>query len=303
MIPVCSVTRFGAAADFADPEVAASLRPFLAALAHVEEWAHPGSLAIAERVLNPRHWAAAGSLGAVHLVADQDPPHPFDEQRAPTVLNKYGAGPAHQGAGQPNRLRSLNAQSLAFTVNGCFTEISSRESINQYYELVQAGLRVQDSFGTVQRALRDAEGMDNDRFQGNALDELRVLAGDLKRLLDEAGHNARLVAHVQSKVEWLEVFFVSYYFTALMYYVSHGDVFKHKFTMWSLILAPLVSGAIAFLGLKPHKLHVPAVHPTPASEAGRAVGPAKRYGWRNWGFLVLLFGAFFFWLSVGWLFF
>jgi hypothetical protein len=222
-------------------------------------------------VLNPRHWAAAGSLGAVHLVADQDPPHPFDEQRVPTVLYKYfvpylvrllqrialqrligearlalvaegdrtdGARPAPQGTGQPACLRTLNEQSLAFTVNGCLTEISSRESISQYYELVQGGLRVQDSFGTIQRALRDAEGMDNDRFQGSALDELRVLAGDLKRLLDEAGYNARLVADVQSKVAWLEVFFVSYYFTALMQYVSHGDVFKHEFTMCSLILAP-----------------------------------------------------------------
>jgi len=86
---VYCVTRFGPAADFTDPAVSASLRPFLNALAHVEEAGHAGSLKVTQQVLNPRHWAAVGSLGAAHLVADQDPPRPFDEQRLPTVLHKY----------------------------------------------------------------------------------------------------------------------------------------------------------------------------------------------------------------------
>ena len=331
---VFSVTRFGLEADFSDPAVRESLHPFLAALAHLEECAHPGSLATPEQVLNPRHWAAASSLAAVHLVADQDPPHPYDEQRVPTVLHKYfvpylvtllqrialqrllgeartalvgsdsvgiasaGADPGavdlgNPGAGLATRLRELNGQALAFTVNGCFTEVSAREAHNQYYELVQTGLRVRDSFGTVQQALRDAEAMENDRFQGDTLNKIGTVADKLEALVAEAGHNARLVAHVQSKVEWLEVFFVSYYFTALMYYVGHGGLFTHKYTVITLVLAPLVSGAIAFVGLKPHRLHRASGHTT---ETQAKPSPRKE---RTWWFLLLLISTFVLWLGVG----
>jgi len=331
---VYSVTRLGAAADFADPAVVASLRPFLTALAHVEEWGHVGSLAVTEGVLNPRHWAAVGSLGAAHLVADQNPPRPFDAQRLPTVLHKYfipylvsllqrvalqrllgearsafaseegkGADQGPPGSGLAERLRRLNLQSLALTVNGCFTEVSSREVLNQYYELVQNGLRVADSFGTLQRALRDAEVMDNDRFQGSALTELGALAGNLKDLLVEAGNSARIVAHVQSKVEWLEVFFVSYYFTALMYYVSHGSPFSNQYNFWSLVLAPAVSGGIAFFGLTPHKLHGKTLHGTQPVEAGIHAASGKARAGHAWGFLVWLVAAFVLWLALGFAFF
>jgi hypothetical protein len=330
---VYSVTRFGADADFGDRATAAALRPFLTKLAHVEEWGHVGSLAVTERVLNRRHWVAVGSLGAAHLIADQDPPRPFDAQRLSTALHKYFApyllsllqriavqrlldearavfaaeGIAEGNAAGGSRghaplesLRRLNLQSLGLTVNGGFTEVSTREVINQYYETVQSGLRVGDRFSTLQRALRDAEVMDNDRYQGRALTELRALAGNLKELLDEAGANARLVAHVQSKVEWLEVFFASYYFTALMNYVNHDSaLFSERYTVWSLILAPVVSGGIAFLGLKPHKLAGDVRPRTRPAGGGSHAGPSKGHTDRSWTFLVGLIAAFALWLLVG----
>jgi hypothetical protein len=326
---VYSVTRCGAAADFTDPAVTAALRPFLAALAHVEELGHAGTLQVTERVLNPRHWCAVGSLAAVHLIADQDPPRPFDAQRLPTVLHKYFvpylvvllqrialqrllgearaafAGGALEGlvvvqtaggSGPNGRVHRLGLQSLALTVNGTFTEVSSREVLNQYYELVRVGLRVADSFGTLQRALRDTEVMDNDRFQGRTLADLGRLAGSLEGLVTEAGRHARLIAHVQSKVEWLEVFFVSYYFTALIYYVNHnGTLFSHEYGVWSLILAPAVSGLIAFLGLRPDKLHDEAGRPT-TEDTGAS---HQHHAGHAWGFLGWLIGVFVLWLIVG----
>jgi len=338
---VYAVTRFGSAADFAQPDVTESLRPFLTALAHVEESAHPGSLKVSEHILNPRHWVATGSLAAAHLVADQDPPHPYDEQRTQTVLHKYfipylvtllqrvalqgllreaceavvaddpseaqaekatlesAWGPAE--AGLAARLRGLNRHALAFTVNGCFTEVSSREAHNQYYELVQTALRVRDSFGSVQQALRDAEAMDNDRFQARTLVEIGSLTNGLKELLEEAGTNARLVAHVQSKVEWLEVFFVSYYFTALMFYVNHdGSLFSHDYSVWTLAAAPLVSGAIAFLGLKPHRLRHNARHGQEAvTPPHRPTPRADEHKERAWMFLLALIAVFALWLGLG----
>jgi len=315
---VYSVTRFGAAAEFTKAAVDAELRPFLAAVAHVEEWGHVGSLAVSEQLLNPRHWVALGSLGAAHLVADQDPPRPFDEQRVPVVLHKYfvpyllsllqrialqrlladaraafalgdnpdEAAASTSGTGSTERLRGLNLQSLALTVNGCFTEVSSREVLNQYYELVQNGLRVADSFGTLQRALRDAEVMDSDRYQSHALQ----IQGDA----------LQIVAHVQSKVEWLEVFFVSYYFTALIYYISHGHLFSEAYALWTLILAPVVSGAIAFFALKPHRLH--SRHSAARSGSDAAAGRKnadQQHAPHAWGFLIAIVLAFVLWLGVG----
>jgi len=327
---VYSATRFDAATDFSDPDLTAALRPFLAALTHVEEGTHPGTLRVTEQILNPRHWAAAGSLAAVHLVADQDPPHPYDEQRVPSVLHKYfvpfllslmqrvalqrlladarqaavTAGPG--GDGSAERLRGLNRHALAYTVNGCFTEVSTREALNQYYDLVQTGLRVRDSLGAVQQALRDAQTMDDSRFQGDTLGKIGDLAESLESLVKEAAHSAQLVAHVQSKVEWLEVFFVSYYFTALMYYVNHnGSLFSHDYGVWTLVAAPLVSGLIAFLALRPDRLRHAGQEAGHQAQALRspAAASAHRRKERTWGFLVLLIVLFGAWLGVGIVFF
>ena len=330
---VYSVTRFGPTADFTKPDVAASLGPYLAAVAHVEEYHHVGSLAVAGHILNPSHWAAVGSLGAAHLVADQDPPHPFDNQRLPTVLYKYfipyllslmqrialqrimrearttiteltcGCEEKPERASELiGGLRALNSHSLAFTVNGYFAEVSSREAINQYYELTQQCSRVQDSFQrfqnvfqTVQRALNDAEVMDNNHFQSGALTELGHLAGklnqtidNLKSLLSEAGENVRIVANVQSKVEWLEVFFVSYYATAMVYYVGH-DHFEDGFAIGSLLAAPFLSGIIAFFCLNPHKLQAHPSSPQPGHHSEK--GPI--------GFLFTMMVLFFAWCAWG----
>jgi hypothetical protein len=302
---VYSVTRFGPTADFTDPDVAAALRPYLAAVAHVEEYHHVGSLAVAGHILNPRHWAAVGSLGAAHLLADQDPPHPYNEQRLPTVLHKYfisyllslmqrialqrimsearttitaltcGCEERPERTSElVGNLRALNSQSLAFTVNGYFAEVSSREAINQYYELAQKGLRVQGRFQTVQRALNDAEVMDNNRFQNHALTQAKT--------------NLSVIANVQSKVEWLEVFFVSYYATAMVYYVGH-DHFEDGFAFWSLLAAPFLSGIIAFFCLNPHKLQAHPSSPQPGHHSEK--GPI--------GFLFTMMVLFFAWCTWG----
>jgi len=302
---VYSVTRFGATADFTDSNTQAALRPYLAAVAHVEEYHHVGSLEMSEQVLNPRHWAAVGSLGAGHLVADQNqPPRDFDEQRLAVSLHKYFipyllgfmqriilqgiiedarnilisrcADEPDQSVCRSESLRRLNRHTLMFTVNGWFTEISSREVINQYYALAQRGLRVQDCFQTVQRALLDAEAMDSDRFQNDALEKM--------------GELAEQAADVQTKVEWLEVFFVSYYATALVYYISHDNpLFEHNYTIASLIVTPFVSGLIAFFSLNLHKPH--------SHDGQDKTGKHRKKN--SSMFLLVLVLAFFAWLVVG----
>ncbi len=268
---------------------------------------------MSEQVLNPRHWVAVGSLGAGHLVADQNAPsRDFDEQRLAVSLHKYFipyllglmqrialqgiiedarnilisrcADALDQAVYRGESLRKLNRHTLMFTVNGWYTEISSREVINQYYALTQRGLRVQDSFQAVQRALYDAEAMDNDRFQNDTL-------GKMGELAEQVNRSVGIVAHVQTKVEWLEVFFVSYYATALMYYINHdGALFGHNYyTVGSLIGAPIVSGLIAFFSLNPHKPH--------AHDGQDKTGKHRKKN--SSMFLVVLALAFFAWLGAG----
>jgi hypothetical protein len=92
----------------------------------------------------------------------------------------------------------------------------------------------------------------------------------------------------------------SYYFTALMYYVGHGGShFSPDYIFWSLVLAPAVSGVIAFLGLKPHKLHGQAQHAARPAEEGSAAGSDTPQHQRGWGFLVWLVAVFVFRLALG----
>jgi hypothetical protein len=93
-----SVVRFGSQVDLAKEQTRASLNRFISALAQIEEPGHAGAVAgcapVTNEVLNSKHWTAVGLLGAVHLIADQDPTdgtseHPFNEQRVPRVRDKY----------------------------------------------------------------------------------------------------------------------------------------------------------------------------------------------------------------------
>lgn len=267
---VYSLTRFSHL-DFSDSAIQHRLQASLSAFAHVEEFHHAGSVSLTQQVLNPQHWAAVGSLGACHLLADQLPLAtgdniPFNEQRLPIVLHKYftaylsallqrvvlqqvlnRARNSLSGDDKINaqELSDLNEAVLKLMVNGYFIEISSREALNQYYQLAQRGLRVSDNLSIVQRALHDGEVTNNARYQ--------------QEMLHDTNQNMRVVAHVQGKLEWLEVLFASYYVTSLVHYVlgdahSIEDVITKAESHWLLIVAAILSGLGAFWFLKPHKL-------------------------------------------------
>jgi len=90
---VYTIALFGPEVDFGLPDARDLLGPFLSALAQVEEKDHagaaPGIVGVPNAVLNRKHWAAVGQLGAAHLVADQPGDHPFNKQRVPRVRDKY----------------------------------------------------------------------------------------------------------------------------------------------------------------------------------------------------------------------
>lgn len=82
-----------------------------------------------------------------------------------------------------------------------------------------------------------------------------------------------------------------------MYDVNHdGSLFGHGYS----VVAPAVSGTIAFCGLKPHRLHGAA---GPSSAKGPGQSPDADSQGRAWGFLIWLVTAFCLWLGVGFAFF
>ena len=290
---VYSVIRF-ADSNFCDEATQAKLQPLLVGLAHVEEPHHAGSLEIPQKQLNTRHWSAVGTLGAVHFVADQAETVNFNQQRVPIVLNKYFLPylvallqrlilqrilqHAQQNSKQEKEaemtadVQQLHDQMLHFMLNGYLSEVSSREVINQYYELAKQGLRVEQSFEVLRRALHDADLKEDMKFQRQSSDKSQA-------------HLNQLVV-MQRKIEWLEVFFASYYAGALAHYVGYGW-FEHSFSSASTLWWAVFTGGLALFGLRPW-------------QHGHSDKPRKFFTWTS---LTLIVVAFCVWLAVGFYFF
>lgn len=230
--------------DFSSPEQQKTYLPLLTSLAHVEELDHAGNLEVVQQLLNTRHWCAAGTLGAVHFVSDQG--IAFDQQRVPIVFNKYFIAyllvsmqrlfllrildkARNSLDKQEDILQQLHESMLKFTLSGYVSEISIREVLNQYYRLVRKALRVENSFKILQRALHDADEREIAKVNKN---------------------NQHQMLSMQSKIEWLEVFFASYYAGALAYYISYGWFSKEFSSLSSLVWATTI-GLVALFGLRP----------------------------------------------------
>src|SRR5206468_1868634 len=110
-------------------------------------------VAVSHALLNRRHWAAVGQLGAAHLIADQPPPagqdeHPYNRSRLPRVRDKYfipylmallqrlvlhrSVETASTVLRSRGRRRSLDLARLRenllrFAVDGHFNQVSTRE--------------------------------------------------------------------------------------------------------------------------------------------------------------------------------
>jgi hypothetical protein len=285
--------------DFTDSTTQTELQPVLAGLTHVEEPLHPGSLSINAQCLNSRHWTAVGTLGSVHFVADQKNV-PFNDQRVPTVLNKYfltflvcmmqrlilqdilcsAQAKLHASLHKDlQHLQKLHNNLLAFTLTGYLSEISSREVINQYYLLAKSGLRVDENFQTLRRALHDA---------------------DESLAANSSQKNLHQMVSMHSKIEWLEVFFASYYAGALVYYVSYGW-FDKGFSSAGSLLWAIIVGLVALFGLTPWK-HAHDAHDAHKDNGFKKylISPVVKLFEKYFKpIIVITFVGFFVWLLIG----
>lgn len=277
-LSVYTVVRFGADVDFTSPEARASWAPLLGALVQVEEATHAGAppdvLGVSHTLLNSRHWVGVSLLGTAHLVADQSPPeHPFNPARVPRVLLKYfmlylvallqrhtlhqiidAAGEivlSPQQATAPG-LAQLRTHLLEFAVTGHFTHVSTREALHRYYRLCQEGMDVRRALDEARQAIADIDAKYTGEQQVHIAEATAQTQENMREHLDT-------VAHVQKKVEVIEIFLVSVYFAHLWDMLEktlhtklpHEPWWAHLLRDWGVLLVAGLAGGIAALYLRP----------------------------------------------------
>jgi hypothetical protein len=238
-LDVYTVARFGPEINLDRLDVRDRLAPFLGALTQVEEVGHAGGLSgsvgAANVILNRRHWAAVGQLGAAHLVIDQpadvegEAEPAFNENRVRQMRDKYfipylmallqrlvlhrairDAGRLGEASEEEaaDGLARLRAGLLDFAVRGHFTQVSVREALHRYYQTARMGLDVPIAWEEVRRAVADRDA------QNTAIRQRR-LAEEQKRISKAMDGSLTHIAEVQRFVHILEYAICSVYFAHL----------------------------------------------------------------------------------------
>ncbi len=262
--------------DFSAPAVRRALAPRLSALAQIEEGEHagsgPGELGVGDVVLNRRHWAAVGVLGAAHLVADQTredgTPHPFNELRVQIAMEKYfvsyltaslqrltlnrAADEAGQIFAAPpdqraERTAQLRQDLLRFGVGGHFNQISSRHAHHRFYQLCRESMDIVPAWQEFRQVLQELDSDQIARKQVEAEERLGEVAGQMKRSLDK-------ITKIQELVHVIEYVLVAVYADHLCHMLlaenhhlrDHLGGFLHVDGEWALSICV---GLFAVLGL------------------------------------------------------
>lgn len=253
-LSVFTVVRLEQGMDLGDPGMRDELAPLLSGLAQVEESRHAGAprglVTTNHTVLNRSHWAAVGSLGSAHLVADQGG-IAFDEQRVGIVRDKYfiaylialqqrvvlnqvvdeaGGVARSLGSGSPDGLKALRYHVLEFAVRGHFAQVSSRHAVQRWYELACEGMRVARSWSDVRSAIEDINAQDSSEQQ-------RSIARRTEQHLDT-------IQRVQTFVHVLEYVLISVYFAHLWHML---DIHFTERRPW---IGILMAAALGLLGAR-----------------------------------------------------
>jgi len=269
---VYTIALFGPEVDFGLPDARDRLGPFLSALAQVEEKDHagapPGIVGVPNAVLNRKHWAAVGQLGAAHLIADQPDDYPFNAARLPRVRDKYfiqyllallqrlvvhrtidraeaileKSGPEREAA-----LEALRGDLLQFAVGGHFTQVSIRHALHRFYNVAREGLDVPAAWSEVRRAIADIDARLTQQRQEKLADGVALnlkamaeVADDLGRVTHKMDENLGIVAGVQRMVHYIEMAIVSVYFAHLWHMFADNESLKQ----WVDKMVPYIEMAI-----------------------------------------------------------
>jgi hypothetical protein len=284
LFSVYTICLFGDDVDLQTPEVRDEISPIVSALAQIEEPGHAGAImglpTVASTILNRRHWAGAGLLGAAHVVADQPDGHPFNEQRVARVEDKYfipyllafvqrlvlmrvhGAAvglATAPGDAAADQLASLYHSLLEFCLEGNYPQVSTREALHRYYLLCREAQGVPAALSEVRQAIADIDARQtliraHDLAQSSATSARATveLQTEFKELQKASNRQISIVARVQAKVEWLEVLFVSYYCAHLFrLLVEKAPEYMERWLSWGTAGVAVVAAAGAALFLRP----------------------------------------------------
>jgi hypothetical protein len=258
---VYTAVRFGDDVVF-DDRATSPLAAFLAGLAQIEEQGHPGSGLPTHAVLNQHHFVAVGLLGAAHLLSDQPGGHSYNSQRLPKVFIKYffihlvatmqrwvlrrvvvdSAAVLHLDDKDEMQVRLAEVRQglMEFALEGYFSDISYREVLHRYYRVSQVGLDVPATLQGARRAITDLDAKFAADRQIEIAKDMAASAEAANRLQYQVAQNVsatrelqremtghlKVVARVQTILEWLEVFIISVYAAELWH------MFAADYTCW-----------------------------------------------------------------------
>ena len=268
---VYSVVRFPDAVDWNDAGTRRTLGRVLSSLTQIEGSGHAGAfddhIGVPNAVLDSRHWAAVGLMGAAHLVADQPDHHPFNPERMGRAMGKYfvpylivllqrlviqralsETAQCIATTGAPEKLAVLRQNLLEFGAGGHFVQVSARHAVQRFFAVAEEGF----SIGKSWRAIR--ESIDDLHAKFSAEQERR-LALETRQLADDQGKATRELVKLQATIHWIEVFVVSVYAAELWHLFAEDTEFLHEHHLVSpgVILFSLLGFIGAAIVLKPWK--------------------------------------------------
>ena len=162
------------------------------------------------------------------------------------------------------KARRLSRELADFEASAAFPSVSLRHAVNIWYRLCQRG---EGATTALKRARMSAARLD-----------LLLSRAVQEKMTEATTHNVEVVAHVQKNVEWLEIFIIAVYAIEFVHNVGHEWHFGEAYMQWSMILAPMLVGAGAFMLLEPHKL-------------GSHTNHSRKSKWGRQGILLLLLAA------------
>lgn len=267
-LAVYTTVRFDETVDLKDTRVREDVFPFLSTLAQIEEPGHAGAVSdlpcVTHAVQNRRHWASVSLLGAAHLCADQPDNHSFNSDRLPHLTQKYFIpfllatlqrltlqkliDDANEVVRDPNQntpegIAKLREHFLNFSVDGFFTQISSRAAVHRYYQLCQEGLGVFQALEALQRAFGEIESRQTDARQIKIAEDLHRNALATQATQHSINEQLITVARVQVKLEVLEVLIFAIYGGELGHLLlpeHHSELKQYLFVLGGTLIGILL---------------------------------------------------------------
>jgi hypothetical protein len=188
-------------------------------------------------------------------------------QRAMKEVGEFVSAPDAE-----SKLTRVRQSLLEFALRGQFGQVSSRHAGQRFFAVAQEGLGVNAAWAEIRQAISDvdatfvtarssrllAQTKEVAEAQKHATEylveltqDVKTLASEQKKVADEAAENVLLVAHVQSMVEWIEVFLVSVY-AAHLWHMFAGEIASlHDFVPAGVLAFALLGGGFTAMVLRP----------------------------------------------------